>query len=80
MTMSMAEQPVAASVRRSGDDITWAERYAVGLFVLVTPFSYTLCDNEANAVHTILVVNTLIAFVGWGLFRGIEHWRQRRAA
>ena len=59
------------SYRRSGDDVTWAERYALGLFVAITPFSYALCGDRADAVNAIVIVNTAVALAAWGVFRAL---------
>jgi hypothetical protein len=67
-----------ANRQRSGDDITWAERYAVMLFIVVTPISYVLSDDPVKAVNSILIINTLITLAAWGVFRGFEFLRTRR--
>ena len=64
--------------RRTADDATWPERYALGVFVVITPLSLMLSASEADAVNTILVVNTAAALAAWGLFRTVARRFARR--
>jgi hypothetical protein len=68
-----------ASARRTGDDALWAERYALGVFILFTPISFMMCSSGADGTATIVIANTLAALGAWGIFRAVDRARLRRA-
>ena len=65
----MRHAALPARARPSADDATRCERYALTLFVGVTPISLMLSDGATGTIDAILAINAVAALGAWGALR-----------
>jgi hypothetical protein len=50
----------------------WTDKLALAVFVLATPFSWTLAEDNASPIGRVLLVNAMIAASAWLICRALD--------
>ena len=50
----------------------WTDKLALAVFVLATPYSWSVAQDNASPIGRVVLVNAMIAASAWLIFRALD--------